>query len=258
MKNILALLCFFSTALSAAAALITENVAYQDGNTGLEGFVAYDSDAPAPRPGVLVVHDWTGLQDYAKERAKQLAALGYTAFCVDMYGKGIRPTDPAECAAEAGKYKKDLPLLRRRVLLGVEQLKLMDGVDPNKLGAIGYCFGGTSVLELARSGADVKAVVSFHGGLGTTMPAQPGKVKPFILVCHGADDPYVKPDEVAAFNAEMKKAQAKMKFVAYPGAVHSFTKEAAGNDVKSGNAYNAAADKASWEEMKKFFQISFK
>jgi dienelactone hydrolase len=247
-----------ATALPALAEIKTETIVYSDGDTTLEGFVAYDDAIKEPHPGVLVVHDWTGLQDYTQTRARQLAELGYTAFAVDIFGKGVRPNDPAACAAEANKYKTNLPLFRRRLQLGITQLKAMDGVDEKKLGAIGYCFGGTGVLELARSGAELRAVISFHGGLATTMPAQPGKVHPFILVCHGADDPFVKPPEVAAFKAEMAKAQAKMKFVPYPGAVHSFTKPAAGNDPKTGQAYNEAADKASWAEMKQFLTISFK
>jgi dienelactone hydrolase len=189
-------------------------------------------------------------------RTKQLAELGYVAFAADIYGKGVRPTDPKDCAAEAGKYKGDLPLLRKRVTLGLEQLKLQPNTDPKKLAAIGYCFGGTTVLELARSGAELNGVVSFHGGLGTTLPAE--KMKPRILVLHGADDPFVKPEEVAAFKAEMEKAKAELQFISYPGAVHSFTRKTAGNDPSKGNAYNEAADKASWAEMKKFFGEIFK
>jgi dienelactone hydrolase len=240
----------------AFAEIKTAAVSYKDGDVELEGFVAYDDVKAGLRPGVLVIHDWTGVQDYTKMRTKQLAELGYVAFAADIYGKGVRPTDPKDCAAEAGKYKGDLPLLRKRVTLGLEQLKLQPNTDPKKLAAIGYCFGGTTVLELGRSGADLNGVVSFHGGLGTTLPAE--KVKPRILVLHGADDPFVKPEEVAAFKAEMEKAKADMQFISYPGAVHSFTRKTAGNDPSKGNAYNEAADKASWAEMKKFFGEIFK
>jgi dienelactone hydrolase len=240
-------------ALPAFAAIKTETVEYKDGDTVLEGFVAYDDSSDKARPGVLVVHDWTGVQDYAKERATMIAKLGYVAFCADVYGKGIRPTDPKECAALSGSYKKDLPLLRRRVTLGLDQLRKQKLVDKAKTAAVGYCFGGTSVLELARSGADVRGVVSFHGGLGTTMPAAPGSTKARVLVCHGADDPFVKPPEVDAFKAEMKESKVEFRFIAYPGAVHSFTKQAAGNDPSKGQAYNASADHGSWEAMKEFF-----
>jgi dienelactone hydrolase len=229
---------------SAFAKIKTETVTYKDGSAELEGFLAYDDSAKGPRPGVLVIHDWTGLQEYAKTRATQLAELGYVAFAADIYGKGVRPTDPKECGIQAGTYKNDLPLLRRRVLLGLEQLKKHAGTDTARLAAIGYCFGGTSVLELARSGADVRGVVSFHGGLSTTQPAKAGDLKARILVCHGGADAHVNP-EVPAFKAEMEKANAKMEFITYEGAQHGFT--------KPGPAYQKKADDESWAAMKKFF-----
>jgi len=229
---------------SAFAKVTTRTVIYKDGDTELEGFVAYDAAVKGPRPGVLVIHDWTGLQDYAKSRATQLAELGYVAFAADIYGKGVRPTDPKECAVQAGTYKNDLPLLRRRVLLGLDQLKKKTYVDAAKLAAIGYCFGGTSVLELARSGADMRGVVSFHGGLSTSQPAKAGDIKARILVCHGGADSHVNA-EVPEFKAEMEKAKAKMEFITYEGAQHGFT--------KPGPAYQEKADKESWAAMKKFF-----
>lgn len=233
---------------SLHAAIRTETVTYKDGDQELEGFVAWDDSITSTRPGVLVVHDWTGLQNYAKERAKQLAALGYVAFAADIYGKGVRPVDPKECAVCAGTYRNDLPLLRRRVLAAVEQLKARKETDAKRLGAIGYCFGGTCVLELARSGADVRGVVSFHGGLATTLPAEPGTIKARILVCHGGADEHVN-KEVPAFQEEMKKSQAKMEFVTYEGALHGFT--------KPGKAYQEKADKESWAAMEKFFREVF-
>ena len=257
MKTQLALVTLALLTHSAFAKIKTETVEYKDGDTTLEGFVAYDDAIAAPRPGVLVIHDWTGLQDYAKSRAQQLAELGYIAFAADIYGKGVRPNDPTECAVQAGTYKKDLPLLRRRVTLGFDQLLKRPGIDASKTAAIGYCFGGTTVLELARSGAPVAGIVSFHGGLGTTMPAAEGGVKAQVLVCHGADDPFVKPDEVAAFKAEMEKAKVKMEFIAYPGAVHSFTNPKAGDDKSKGAAYDADADKQSWKAMKEFLAKLF-
>ena len=257
MKTQLALVTLALLTHSAFAKIKTETVEYKDGETTLEGFVAYDDALDAPRPGVLVIHDWTGLQDYTKSRAKQLADIGYIAFAADIYGKGVRPTDPKECAVQAGSYKKDLPLLRRRVTLGFDQLLKRPGIDAQRTAAIGYCFGGTTVLELARSGAPLAGVVSFHGGLGTAMPAAEGGVKAQVLICHGADDPFVKPDEVAAFKAEMEKAKVKMEFIAYPGAVHAFTKPEAGSDNSKGAAYNAEADKESWKAMKGFFAKVF-
>jgi len=234
---------------SASAKIKTATVTYKDGSAELEGFVAYDDAVKGPRPGVLVIHDWTGLQDYARTRATQLAELGCVAFAADIYGKGVRPTDPKECAVQAGTYKNDLPLLRRRVLLGLDQLKAQPGVDAAKLAAIGYCFGGTSVLELARSGANVRGVVSFHGGLSTTKPAKAGDIKARILVCHGGADSHVNA-EVPEFKAEMEKAKAKMEFITYEGAQHGFT--------KPGPAYQEKADKESWAAMKKFFAEIFR
>jgi dienelactone hydrolase len=248
--SIAALVVFLAASGTAAFARIkTETVTYKDGSAELQGFLAYDDSEKGPRPGVLVVHDWTGLQEYAESRAKQLAELGYIAFAADIYGKGIRPVDPKECAVQAGTYKKDLPLLRRRVLLGLEQIKKHPGTDSAKLAAIGYCFGGSCVLELARSGAPVAGVVSFHGGLSTTMPAKPGAIKARILVCHGGADSFVN-KEVPAFKAEMEKAGAKMEFVTHEGAQHGFT--------KPGPAYQQKADKESWAAMKKFFAEIFR
>ncbi len=244
-------------ACAAQAAIKTEVIEYKDGDTVLEGYLAYDDALKGPLPAVLVIHDWTGVQDYAKRRATMLAELGYVAFAADIYGKGVRPTDPADCAKEAGKYKGDLPLLRRRVTLGFDQLLKRQQVNAQKIAAVGYCFGGTTVLELARSGSPVAGVVSFHGGLGTTLPAAEGAVKAKVLVCHGADDPYVKPAEQAAFKEEMTKAKVDMEFISYPDAVHSFTKKEAGDDKSKGNAYNEAADKKSWDDMKAFFKKIF-
>jgi dienelactone hydrolase len=257
MKVFASLLAVAAFAPLASAAIKTEVVEYKDGDTVLEGLVVYDDAKSGARPGVLVVHDWTGLQEYSKRRATMLAELGYVAFAADIYGKGVRPNDPGECAKEAGKYKGDLPLLRRRVTLGYDQLLKRPEVDAQKTAAIGYCFGGTAVLELARSGSPVAGVVSFHGGLGTTMPAAEGGVKAKVLICHGADDPYVKPPEQAAFKEEMAKAKVTYDFIAYPEAVHSFTKPEAGHDKSKGNAYQEAADRKSWEDMRAFFKKIF-
>lgn len=246
MKRLFAFLILSLSSLHAAVQ--TETVTYKDGDQVLEGMVAWDDAVQGARPGVLVVHDWTGLQDYAKDRAKMLAGLGYVAFAADIYGKDVRPVDPKECAVCAGKYRKDLPLLRRRVIAAMDQLKARKETDAKRLGAIGYCFGGTCVLELARSGAEVGGVVSFHGGLGTTLPAAPGGIKARILVCHGGADEHVN-KEVPAFQEEMKKSQAKMEFVTYEGAKHGFT--------KPGGAYQEKADKESWAAMDKFFKEVF-
>jgi dienelactone hydrolase len=242
---------------SALAKIKTEVVEYKDGDVALEGFLAYDDATDKPRPGVLLVHDWTGVGAYAQSRAEQLAGLGYVAFAADIYGKGIRPTDPKECAVQAGKYKGERALYRQRLKVGLAQLTANKRVAPGKIGAVGYCFGGTGVLEIARSGAEVLGVVSFHGGLGTPTPEDAKNIKGRVLVCHGADDPFVKADEVAAFKSEMEKAKVRYQFIAYPGAVHSFTRPDAGSDNSKGAAYNEAADQASWTAMKNFFAEIF-
>jgi dienelactone hydrolase len=228
----------------------TKSVTYKHGETELEGYLALPPkfDFTKKTPAVLVIHDWQGLQEYAESRARQLAMLGYVAFAADVYGKGVRPVDPKECAVCAGKYRDDLALLRGRVTAALEELKKQQGVDETKLAAIGYCFGGTCVLELARSGAPVAAVVSFHGGLGTKLPAEPGTIKSRILVCHGEADTRVNA-EVPAFKEEMTKSQAKMEFVSYPEAQHGFT--------KPGPAYQQKADVESWAAMRKLFDEVF-
>ncbi|HLF18732.1 MAG TPA: dienelactone hydrolase family protein [Candidatus Omnitrophota bacterium] len=258
MKKIWMLLMFLFLFVSASKAeLVKELVEYKDGDTALEGYVVYDNATEGKRPGVIVIHDWMGFGEYGNMRADMLAELGYVAFAADIYGKGVRPKDAAEAGAQAGKFKGDRTLLRQRVIAALNELKKHPMVDAAKTGAIGYCFGGTTVLELARSGADVTGVVSFHGGLGKGEVAGTDSINAKVLVLHGADDPHVPPEEIAAFMKEMNDAKADWQMVHYSGAVHSFTKEAAGNDKASGNAYDATADKRSWKAMKGFFKEIF-
>jgi dienelactone hydrolase len=240
------------------AAIHTETVEYKQGDTTLEGFVAYDDAIKGPRPGILIVHQWMGLTDYEKHRAEMLAQLGYVAFCADIYGKGIRPQTTAEAGAQAGKYKSDRQLLRTRVNAGLEALRQQPHVDPKRIAAIGYCFGGTTVIELARSGADVAGIVSFHGGLDSPTPADGRNIKSKVLVCHGADDPFTKPEDLAAFENEMRNSKVDWQLIKYGGAVHSFTQPMAGNDNSKGAAYNEKADNRSWEAMKQFLTEIFK
>jgi dienelactone hydrolase len=202
---------------------------------------------------VLVVHEWTDLGDYAKGRARMLAEMGYVAFAVDIYGKGIRPKTPREAAAESGKHKKDRQLMRARTQAGLDVLRQNPMCDSKRIAAIGHCFGGTCVLELARSGADVAGVVSFHGGLDTPNPADAKQIKGKVLVLHGGDDPHVPPKDVQTFEEEMRAAGVDWQLVAYGGAVHGFTNPASGNDKSRGAAYDAKADRRSWETMKVFF-----
>jgi dienelactone hydrolase len=246
------------SAVSLHAAIQTKTVEYRQGDTILEGFVAWDDAIKGPRPGVLIVHQWLGLTDYEKHRAEMLAQLGYVAFCADIYGKGVRPQNTREAGALAGKYKGDRPLLRARVNAGLDALRRQPLVDPKRVAAIGYCFGGTAVLELARSGADVAGVVSFHGGLDSPAPADGKNIKGKVLVCHGADDPFEPPADLAAFESELRGAGVDWQLIQYGGAVHSFTQPMAGNDNAKGAAYNEKADKRSWEAMKQFFAEIFK
>lgn len=240
----------------AHAKIEVQTITYKDGDVELESVIAFDGKRAAKRPGVLVVHEWTGLGTYVKERAKMLAELGYTALAVDVYGKGVRPNNPKDAGATAGIYKNDRALFRHRLQLGLEQLKKHKTVD-GRLAAIGYCFGGTGALELARAGADLRGVVSFHGGLDTPTPADAKNIKAKVLVLHGADDPFVPADQVTAFENEMRAAGVDWQLHKYAKAVHAFTNKEAGNDPSKGAAYNADADRRSWSEMKAFFAEIF-
>jgi len=256
MLCVFASICFFST--GAEAAIQTKLIEYRQGDTVLQGYLAWDGAKTGTRPGVLIVHEWTGINDHIRQRAEMLAKSGYIAFAADIYGKGVRPIAQADAAKTAGVYKNDRALMRARVKAGLDELKKQKSVDPQRLAAIGFCFGGTTVLELARDGADLKGVVSFHGGLSTPTPQDARNIKGKVLALHGADDPFVKVDEVTAFQDEMRKGGVDWQLVSYGNAVHSFTNTAAGNDNSKGAAYNEKADKRSWEAMKVFFAEIFK
>ena len=256
-KQVLAFIAAYSIAATARAELHTNSVEYKQGETVLEGYLAYDTARTGQRPGVLVVHEWTGLGPYVKKRCEQLAQLGYIAFGADIYGKGVRPDNPKDAGAQAGKYKSDRALLRARARAGLDVLLKNELTDTNRVAAIGYCFGGTTVLELARSGADIAGVVSLHGGLDT--PTRDAKnIKCKVLILHGADDPHVPAADVAALQEEFRNAGVDWQMISYGGAVHSFTNPDSGNDNSRGAAYNARADRRSWEAMKQFFAEIFK
>lgn len=240
------------TTLPAIAEVKAGPLEYPSNDVVCEGWHVYDTAIKNKRPAVLIIHQWTGISDNEKERAHMLAAIGYNVLVADIYGKGIRP-QPPEAGKEAGKYKGDRKLFRQRLESALTTLLKDEWTDPSKVVAIGYCFGGTGVLELARSGADIQGIVSFHGGLSTPAPDDARNIKCPVLVCHGADDPFVPPAEVQAFHNEMKAANVHYEFIAYPGAVHSFTQKSAGNDNSKGAAYNAEADAKSWVAMKRFF-----
>jgi dienelactone hydrolase len=207
---------------------------------------------------VLVVHDWTGLGPYVKRRCEELAKLGYVAFGADIYGKGVRPSTHEEAGRLAGMYVKDRALMRERVKAGLEELRKNALTDPKRIAAIGYCFGGAAVLELARSGADIAGVVTFHGALANPNPSNAKDIKAKVLVNHGADDPLVDMGQVNAFMDEMKKTNVDWRVYIYSGAVHGFTMPEAGNDPSTGIAYNERADRRSWQAMRDFFGEIFK
>ncbi len=248
MKKLLLVAALFYVQSSAAATLHL----YKNGDQEAEGYVASPKLLKGSVPGVLVVHDWMGPSEFTKKKVDEIAALGYVAFAADIYGKGSHPKDGKEAGALAGKYKAgDRAELRARVLAAYNELKNTKGVDPKKIVVIGYCFGGTTALELARAGTELAGVVSFHGSLSNPNPASAKNIKGRALILHGALDPHVPADEVAAFQKEMNDAGVDYQLIAYSGAVHAFAIPTA-NDFKAGAAYNAVADRRSWNEFKNF------
>ena len=255
---IIVLIAGLSSALNARAEVVSEVVEYKQGDMVLEGYMAYDNAISGKRPGVLVVHEWKGVGPYVKRRAEQLAKLGYIAFAADIYGKGVRLQTNDEAAKVAAIYKNDRKLMRARAAAGLEVLKNHKLTDTKRMAAIGYCFGGTTVLELARSGAEIAGVVSFHGGLDTPAPEDAIQIKATVLALHGGDDPFVPVEHVIAFQDEMRKGGVDWQMLVYGGAVHSFTVPEAGDDPSRGAAYNERADTRSWEALKTFFAEIFR
>lgn len=257
MKHLISLIPVLLCAMTIKAAIQTQTIEYKQGDTTLEGFLAYDDSISGKRPGVLIVHQWMGITDYEQMRAKMLAQMGYVAFCADIYGKGVRPTTTQDAGAQAGKYKGNRQLLRQRVNAGLDELKKNPLVDTGRVAAIGYCFGGTTVIELARSGAQLNGVVSFHGGLDSPTPADGKNIKCKLLILAGADDPFQKPDDLAAFEQEMRDSKVDWQIAFYGGAVHAFTQADVGKLGLPGAQYNEKADKRSWQAMKDFFAEIF-
>jgi dienelactone hydrolase len=244
----------------ADAAVIAKDVAYSAQGVLLKGYLAYDDKVLDKRPGILVVHEWWGLNDYARKRARMLAARGYTALAVDMYGDGKQAMHPDDAGKFSGAIMKNFDVGKARFLAAEEFLKSQPTVDPTRIGAIGYCFGGGVVLNMARQGADLAAVVSFHGSLRAIKPAEPGTVKAKIRVYTGGSDTFVPPAAVEAFEKEMTNAKADYRVTVYPGALHSFTNPDSTRVGKKFNlplAYNEKADKASWKDMQGFFDTVF-
>ena len=247
--------------VSAEPKIQGKTLEYSAQGVVMKGYLAYDENVKSKRPGILVVHEWWGLNEYARKRARMLAELGYTAVAVDMYGNGKQAMHPDDAKQFTSELMKNSDVATARFMAALDFLKQQPTVDPGRIAAIGYCFGGGVVLNMARQGVDLKGVASFHGSLAPIKPAQPGTVKAKILVLHGADDKFIPPEQIEAFKQEMKSAGVDFQFISYPAAIHSFTNPEADELGKKFNmpvGYNADADKKSWEELKNFLNTIFK
>jgi dienelactone hydrolase len=257
--TILALVILGFTA-TANAKVIGKEVSYKDDGTNLKGYVAYDDTFKGKRPGVIVVHEWWGHNAYARSRADMLAKMGYTAMALDMYGDGKTADHPDTAGKMSGEISSNMPLMKARFLAALKTLNAEPTVDPAKNGAIGYCFGGSVVLTMAREGVDLAAIGAFHSQVGGKTKAEKGKFKPRVLVANGADDKWIDPKSVEDFKKEMTDAGVNYKYVTYPGAIHGFTNPAAtgyGEKFHIPLAYNEKADKESWKELTKLFKETF-
>ena len=258
----LTVIIFWAVGIGYAEPRISgKTVEYSAQGVVMKGYLAYDENIKGKRPGVLVVHEWWGLNDYARKRARMLAELGYTALAVDMYGDGKQAMHPDDAKKFSSELMKNFDDAKARFMAAMEFLKQQPSVDPTRIAAIGYCMGGGVVLNMARQGVDLKGVASFHGSLSAVKPAQPGSVKAKVLVLHGGDDKFIPPEQIEAFKQEMKSAGVDFQFISYPGATHSFTNPEATELGKKFNmpiAYNADADRKSWGELKEFLKKIFR
>ncbi|MDP2806442.1 MAG: dienelactone hydrolase family protein [Gallionellaceae bacterium] len=261
MKNILLFAGLFFASATSFAAVQGKEITYSANGTTLKGYLAFDDAVKGKRPGVLVVHEWWGHNEYARKRARMLAERGYTALAVDMYGDGIQALHPADAGKFAGVVNKDAALAKARFESALDVIKKEKTVDGNSIAAIGYCFGGSVVLNMARIGEPLKVVMSFHGGLSTENPATAGTIKARVASFTGEDDPMIPATQVTAFRQEMEKAGVIYKAVTYPNTKHSFTNPDAdkyGQEFKLPLAYNPVADKASWDESMAFLADALK
>ncbi len=260
MKSFLFVLAF-AVPLTLSAKVVGKTVEYKAGNVALKGYLAYNTSFKGKRPGIIVVHEWWGLTEYPKMRARMLAKLGYVAFAADMYGDGKTADNPKDAGTYAGESMKDSSLFMSKFAAALDYLKNDEHVDPTKVGAIGYCYGGGVVLNMAAAGVDLNGVVSFHGTLAAVKPPQQGNVKAKLLVCAGGADKFNSEKDIEAFKSEMNKAGVDLRYVSYKGAEHAFTNPDAtklGKRFKIPIAYNKKADKESWTAMEKFFKQVFK
>ncbi len=240
--------------------VVGTNVTYSSDTVEMKGYFSYDANNTSKRPGVLVIHEWWGHNEYARERADMLAELGYVALAVDMYGDGKVAEHPDDAGKFAGMVMSNIDASKAKFESALETLKNHPNVDKEKIGAIGYCFGGSVALSMANAGYDLDAVAAFHSGLGLPIMPETGAVKAKILVANGADDPFIPKEQIEDFKAAMDSAGADYKYVAYEGAVHSFTSkyaDAAGEKFNLPLKYDAVADSASWEELKSLFASTF-
>ena len=260
LTRILGAVIVMVAAQSGYAKVVTETINYEIDGKPFKGYLAYDDAIKEKRPGVLVVHEWWGANDYARTRAKDLAEAGYVAFALDMYGAGQVADHPDKAKAFMNATLEKMPVAEQRFQKAKSILESRSDVDSDKIAAIGYCFGGGIVLHMARQGADLDGVVSFHGSLGTKDPAEKGEVKAKVRVFNGADDPFVTKEQIEAFKKEMEAANVDYKFVNYEGAVHSFTNPGADEKGKQFDmplAYDEKAAKDSWQSMLDFFEKIF-
>ena len=261
MKNMLCFIGLMFTAVAAQAAVQGKEISYSANGTTLKGYIAYDDAVKGERSGILVIHEWWGLNAYARKRARMFAEQGYTALALDMYGNGKQAHHPDDAQKFSSEVSKNEKLAKARFDAALNLLKKNRTVDADNIAAVGYCFGGSVALNMARMGEPLKAVLSFHGGLATDHPAVPSKVKARIASFTGEEDPFIPAAQVAAFRQEMDKAGVTYKVETYPGAKHAFTNPEAdmyGQEFKLPLAYNAAADKASWDEGLAFLANAFK
>jgi len=250
---LLAVIAFFTA--SVEAKVITKTIAYPHDGKTMQGYLAYDDAKSGPRPGVLVIHEWWGLNDYTKGRARQLAAMGYVAFAADMFGDGKVTRDPKEAQAMYTAATSQPGLLAARSKAGLDVLRQQSQVDAKRLAAIGFCFGGTTVLQLIYSGEPLQGAVSFHGGLVVPDEKQAKQVKAPLLVLHGAEDTFIKPEDITGLQKALDAAKADWYMVTYANAVHAFTNPEADSFKIPGIGYNEKAAKRSWDEMARFFQV---
>jgi dienelactone hydrolase len=255
-------LCAIAFVTSANAAIKEEAVTYSDGQTTMKGFVVYDDAVTGKRPGIIMVHEWWGITPHTHNEARKYAQAGYTAFIADMFGDGKTADNPKDAGALAGGVMKDSKIMESRFHAARAQLAKHASVNPQKVGAVGYCFGGAVVLNMARTGTDLAAVAGFHASLGLNTPAPaPGTIKAKILVLNGADDPFIKREHYDNFKKELDAAKADYKVIEYPGAVHAFTNPEAtalGEKFKLPLKYDAKVDAEAKAEAAKLFAATLK